>query len=44
MDQIKDGWFGERNDLWPGEFLSLEVETVLHHERSLYQDILILKT
>ncbi|KAF2882482.1 hypothetical protein ILUMI_23707 [Ignelater luminosus] len=44
MEQIKDGWFSEKNDLWPGQFFSLEVESILHHEKSKYQDILVLET
>lgn len=44
MEQIKNGWFSEKNDLWPGQYFSLEVEKVLHHEKSDYQDILVIKT
>jgi len=44
MEQVKDGWFSEKSDLWPGQCLSLEVEQVLHQEKSPYQDILVLKT
>lgn len=40
-DLIKDGWFSERNDLWPGQAMSLEVKSVVHRERSSLQDILI---
>ena len=38
MDQILSGWFTEINE---GQSLSLQVEKVLHHEKSKYQDILI---
>lgn len=44
MDALKDGWFSELNELWPGVSLSLEVEKRLHSERSEYQDILVLET
>ncbi|KAL6263867.1 hypothetical protein P5V15_003948 [Pogonomyrmex californicus] len=44
MDAIKAGWFSEVNDLWPGVALSLEIEEVLHSERSQFQDILVVKT
>ena len=29
-----EGWFTERNDLWPGQAMSLWVEEILHHKRS----------
>ena len=35
------GWFTEMNDLWAGQAMSLEVDEILHHEKSQYQDILI---
>jgi len=41
MDDPIKGWFSEKNDLWPGQAFSLEVEKVLHNERSQYQDILV---
>lgn len=44
MDAMKKGWFSEISELWPGISLSLEVEEVLHRERSQYQDILVVKT
>ena len=43
MDCIQSGWFSELNDLWSGQSLSLQVEEVLHHEKSKYQDILLFK-
>ena len=33
------GWFTEMNDLWAGQAMSLEVDEILHHEKSQYQDI-----
>lgn len=44
MNSLKDGWFSELSPLWPGISLSLEVEKVLHKEKSKYQDILVLET
>lgn len=43
MDLIKNGWFSEINDEWPGEAFSLEVEEILYRGKSKYQDILIFK-
>jgi spermidine synthase len=39
-----DGWFREISDMWPGQAMTLKVEKVLHHEKSLYQDVLIFKS
>jgi len=44
MDSFKKGWFTESSPLWPGQSMSLEVEEVLHEEKSDYQHIVILKT
>ncbi len=41
---IRDGWFTERCVLWPGQAMRLEVKTVLHRERSAFQDILIFES
>ncbi|XP_050421514.1 spermidine synthase-like isoform X2 [Adelges cooleyi] len=43
MDSIQQGWFTE-SDTWPGAGLSLQVEKVLHKEKSPYQDIMVLQT
>ena len=43
MDEFKKGWFSEQNGMWPGQCMSLQVEAVLHHEKSQYQDILVFK-
>lgn len=40
---LRKGWFTESLDLRPGEAYAVEVEKVLHHERSKYQDILVFK-
>lgn len=44
LDLIKDGWFMEKGALWPGQAMSLEVEKVLHHSTSKYQDILVFQS
>merc|ERR1712000_200349 len=43
-ETIKDGWFREISDMWPGQAMTLKVEKVLHHEKSQYQDVLIFKS
>ncbi|XP_064611493.1 spermidine synthase-like [Liolophura sinensis] len=43
MDHIKQGWFSELSTLWPGQAMSLEVDEVLFHEKSKYQDVLVFK-
>ena len=44
MDEFKKGWFSEVSE-WacPGQTMSLEVEKVLHKEKSQFQEILIFK-
>lgn len=37
------GWFSEENYTWPGQAFRLEVEEILHEEKSEYQDILIFR-
>lgn len=44
MEMIKDGWFHERGELWPGQAMSLEVKNVLYHGRSKYQDVLVFES
>ncbi|XP_067946087.1 spermidine synthase-like [Watersipora subatra] len=41
---ITGGWFAEKNELWPGQAMTLEVEEVLFTEKSEYQDILVFKS
>ena len=43
MDIIRDGWFSEVNAMWPGQCLSLQVTEVLFHEKSNFQDIMVLQ-
>ncbi|VDH92172.1 spermidine synthase [Mytilus galloprovincialis] len=44
MDLIKDGWFSELSELWPGQCMSLQVEELLFHEKSKYQDLIVFKS
>lgn len=37
-------WFLETGSLWPGQAMSLQVEQILHHEKSMYQDILVFQS
>ena len=39
-----DGWFREIGSLWPGQAMTLKVNSVLHHEKSKFQDILIFES
>ncbi|KAI8929448.1 S-adenosyl-L-methionine-dependent methyltransferase, partial [Entophlyctis helioformis] len=41
---INDGWFRETTTLWPGQAMSLQVKEILHHEKSLYQDVLVFES
>jgi len=41
---IKDGWFREISDMWPGQAMTLKVNQVLHHEKSEYQDVLVFES
>ncbi len=43
MDIIKDGWFTETCTLWPGQAMSLQVEEVLYHKKSKFQDVMVFK-
>lgn len=44
MNGLKDGWFSELSTLWPGVCLSLQVDKVLHSEKSEFQEIMVLQT
>ena len=35
------GWYSEISTFWPGQALALEVEEVLHHEKTEYQALLL---
>ncbi|KAK6515078.1 putrescine aminopropyltransferase [Arthrobotrys conoides] len=41
---IVDGWFREINEMWRGQAMTLKVDKILHHEKSLYQDVLVFKS
>lgn len=41
---IIDGWFHERGELWPGQAMSLQVNKILDHHRSQYQDVLVFES
>ena len=43
MDRIRDGWFSEIGELWPGQAMSLQVEEVLFNEKSSFQDVIVFK-
>ena len=43
MDLFKNGWFAEQGPSWAGMSQNLEVEEVLAHEKSKYQDIYVFK-
>jgi spermidine synthase len=37
-------WFQEINpSFWPGQAFSLEIDEILHKQRSKYQDVLVFK-
>jgi len=36
-------WFSEINDLWYGEAFSLKYKEVLYHQKSQFQDILVIE-
>ncbi|KAL5014941.1 hypothetical protein ScPMuIL_009211 [Solemya velum] len=44
MDVIKNGWFSEISQLWPGQAMSLKVQEVLYFEKSKFQDVLVFKS
>lgn len=43
MDSLRNGWFSEFSEMWKGQSMSLEIEEVLYHGRSKFQDVMILK-
>ncbi|GAB6018562.1 hypothetical protein CHUAL_000257 [Chamberlinius hualienensis] len=44
MNVIRDGWFSETDNLWPGFYQSIEVDEVLVDEKSKYQHVLLFKS
>lgn len=43
MDAFKKGWFTETGTLTSDQALSIEVDEILHQEKSKYQDILVFR-
>lgn len=43
-DLIVNGWFMEKNPQWPGQANSLQVEHVLLHKTTDYQDLLVFQS
>ncbi|XP_063804756.1 spermidine synthase isoform X2 [Pseudophryne corroboree] len=41
---VRDGWFRETCSLWPGQAMSLQVDEVLCHRRSPFQEILVFRS
>ena len=41
MALIEDGWFNERDVMWPGQRFSLKVEKVLFQDKSDFQDVMV---
>ncbi|KAF3931994.1 hypothetical protein ABW20_dc0102976 [Dactylellina cionopaga] len=37
-------WFREINNMWAGQAMTLKVKKILHHEKSLYQDVLVFES
>jgi spermidine synthase len=44
MDVLKKNWFSEINSFWPGQSFSIEVDKILHEEKTPYQEILVFKS
>ncbi|KAJ8965453.1 hypothetical protein NQ314_004124 [Rhamnusium bicolor] len=44
MDQIRNGWFSEISNLWPGQCFSLKVKEVLYKDKSDFQDIMVFES
>ncbi|CAH0407117.1 unnamed protein product [Chilo suppressalis] len=44
MNKIKNNWFSESCDMWPGATFSFEVTEVLHEEKSQFQNIQVFDT
>jgi len=44
MQNFKEGWFTETSPLWPGQATSFQVEEVLYHKKSKFQDVMVFKS
>lgn len=38
------GWFSEVNEQWPGQCMSLQIEKMLHDQKSQYQHVIVFKS
>lgn len=43
-DLIIDGWFMEKNKQWPGQANSLQVQKILLHKKTKFQDLLVFES
>ncbi|KAI9332720.1 Spermine/spermidine synthase-domain-containing protein [Zopfochytrium polystomum] len=41
---IENGWFKETGILWPGQAMTLKVDSILLAKKSLFQDVLVFKS
>ncbi|KAJ2160515.1 putrescine aminopropyltransferase [Coemansia sp. RSA 552] len=41
---ISNGWFRETGAMWPGQSMNLQVNQILHVEKSKYQDVLVFES
>jgi len=41
---IENGWFMEKNQQWPGHATSVQVQEVLLHERTQFQDLMVFES
>lgn len=44
MQNIKEGWFTETSPMWPGQATSFQMEEVLYHKKSKFQDVMVFKS
>jgi len=44
MEFFKKNWFSELGELWPGQTFSLEVQEVLYHKKSKFQDVIVFQS
>eukprot|EP00899_Mesostigma_viride_P028521 jgi/Mesvir1/8854/Mv02750-RA.1 len=44
LGALKEGWFAELSELWPGMAMSLEVKEVIFREQSKFQDVLVFES
>ena len=44
LSRLREGWFSEVNEQWPGVALSFKVDEVLWDQRSEYQHVQVFRT